>query len=174
MLRNTVLVWLHWEVNEFQLRSIERHVPLLFSDRLILRYSMLLLTSTLHHRIESNGGSLNQRERFSRFSRTSLPPVIVTEVSTTSLRSGWSARLISEQSSSVSSVTGTGQISTPSVILLSLTGNDLIILQMNCDINLFHKHFLCEFIKTVWVELTVIRKEMFDVWINNYSQSTYT
>lgn len=94
---------------------------------------------------------------------------------TTSLRRGLSAWLISEQqkhdygvavTSSVStgaSVTGTGQISTSSVIPLSLAGNDLIILQMNRDINLFHKHFLCKLIKTVWVELTEKRK-----WCLNY------
>ncbi len=131
---------------------------------------MLLLTSALHHCIESNGGSLNQRERFSQ---TSLPPVIVTEVSDDFIKTGLSARLISEQqkhdygvavaASSVStgaSVTGTGQISPSSVIPLSLAGNDLIILQMNRDINLFHKHFLCKLIKTVLAELTEKRREM--------------
>lgn len=35
-----------------------------------------------------------------------------------------------------------------SVILLSLAGNDLIILQMNRGINLFHKHFLSALIKS--------------------------
>lgn len=121
---------------------------------------MLLLTSTLHHSIESNGGSLNQRERVSQ---TSLPPVTLTEVSNCRASDDFikisdvcAADLRTAQTetrgpafsaSTSASVTGTGLISTSSVIPLSLAGNDLIILQMNRDINLFHKHFLRELIK---------------------------
>lgn len=62
-----------------------------------------------------------------------------------------------------STVSGTWRMSTSSVTPLSLAGNDLIILQMNPDINLFRKHFLSELIKTIWAEMTERRQEMFGV-----------